>query len=180
MLPELHSISVIFLFLLGRLPTFAILKMQIPPPPEKFLPEIKQEILRHALTSPEPLSFCPLPLLLTATEFAALRGIYTPTYSHILRLALWNRCTNEEAVAKELTTTFSNLSLVSKDTRSLAQSLFFGENKWVLHVNQTFDAIEWISNHWGKEVLSLMRHVRIEGQALVVGAIIGYRGPLLI
>lgn len=137
----------------------------ISPRPETFVTEIKLEIIRHALTCSEPLAFCPLPL--SAAEAKNItRRHFGPIYSSTLRLALLDKCAYDEPIAQELMTTFINLSLVSKSTRLFAKDMFYGENKWVLHVTRTFDAVEWISQHWGKEVLRLMRHVRIEAQAL--------------
>ncbi|KUJ10199.1 uncharacterized protein LY89DRAFT_787818 [Mollisia scopiformis] len=132
--------------------------------------EIKLEILRHALHSSVPLAFCPLPLSRSESrrEFAKYptQTYLRQRYSSTLRLALWNQCLINEPVTKQFMETFSVLSLVSKSTRESTRKIFFGENKWVLHITRTFNAISWIEKYWGVEVLGLMRDVRIEAQAL--------------
>ncbi|KAF8853294.1 hypothetical protein BDZ45DRAFT_81152 [Acephala macrosclerotiorum] len=132
--------------------------------------EIKLEIFRHALICSDHLAFCPLSL--TQKEKEAEANGYPQAFyrrqrfSSSLRLARWNQCQFDEPVAKQLFETFSVLSLVSKGTRNTTRKIFFGENKWVLHVTRAMNAIDWIAKHWGTEVMGMMREVRIEVQAL--------------
>lgn len=134
----------------------------------RFPPEIMHEILRCILIHPEHLSFTRLPL--SDKERASRPEPKSPQnwqlqYSNVLRLCIWHQCQNGEPEAAALHVNFSNLCLVSKAIRYQARNIFFSKNKWVLHSSSSFDAIQWVLKHWGKEALCAMTDLRLEIQA---------------
>lgn len=133
--------------------------------------EVELEVLGHILICEDELAFTHLPL---SKKEAAIEAKRYPIWaargrkreSDILRVARLNHCEFDEPVAKALTDNFNALCLVSKSVRSLARSVFFGNNIWVLHVTPSFDAIIWIAEHWGLEAMSHMKDVRIKIRGL--------------
>lgn len=136
----------------------------------RFPPEITHEILRSVLVCPEHLSFTRLPL--SAKERVA-RGPpknrsgwnWQAQFSKVLRLCIWGKCQNDEPDAAALHANFSSLCLVSKEIRYEARDIFFSKNKWVLHCTSSYDAIQWVLNHWGQDALCRMTDLRLEVQA---------------
>lgn len=117
--------------------------------------EIKLEILRYVLISPEKLAFCPLKMTDKECKIVSKTKEYKKyanscyrvgmkIHSDILRLARWDYCRHDEPVAKGPTGNFSVLCLVSKATRQIARRTFFADIAWVLHVTPLFDAIDWV------------------------------------
>jgi hypothetical protein len=86
--------------------------------------------------------------------------------SPVLRLCRWHETEDNEPIALALHADFVNVCLVSKEMREEALKIFFGFNKWVLHVSNDMNSVDWMVEKWGEDSLRRIKVLRIELQSV--------------
>jgi hypothetical protein len=89
--------------------------------------------------------------------------------SPVLHLCRGHKTVDNEPIARSLHDDFVNLCLVSKQVRDETVKIFFGCNKWVLHVAKKMNSIDWMIKKWGEESLRRIKILRIEIESVGIG-----------
>jgi hypothetical protein len=130
--------------------------------------EIRLKIFELLLVSPDHLSFTRTWRLSSKRKRRSShfrKYSWCDDISPVLRLCRWHETEDNEPIALALHTDFVNVCLVSKEMREEAMKIFFGCNKWVLHVSKEMNSIDWIVEKWGEERLRRIKVLRIELQS---------------